>query len=93
MFAAYKLNLMEDKNKIWFPAMRYGIGWGLPVTWQGWAVLLTYMVLMIVGSAFLTSSPGRFAIFPVYVTCLTALLIFICWKKGERPEWRWGNKK
>jgi hypothetical protein len=23
-------------RKIWFPAKRYGWGWGLPCCWQGW---------------------------------------------------------
>jgi asparagine N-glycosylation enzyme membrane subunit Stt3 len=83
----------ENKKKIWFPSMKYGVGWGLPITWQGWAVLLAYMLLMIVGSVFLTSSPSRLAFFPAYVMCLTAFLIFICWKKGEKLSLRWGDKK
>ena len=79
---------MEDKNKdkFWFPAMKYGVGWGFPVAWQGWAALLAYMALVISGSLFLTGSPGRFIFFPVYVIAVTVLLVFICWKKGERPK-------
>ncbi len=29
----------------WFPAKSYGWGWGLPVKWQGWLVLLAYFAL------------------------------------------------
>jgi hypothetical protein len=29
----------DHMSRYWFPAKRYGWGWGLPVTWQGWAVL------------------------------------------------------
>jgi len=83
----------ENKKKIWFPAMQYGVGWGLPVTWQGWTVLLSYILLMIIGSLILTSSSSRVAFFPIYVIFLTVLLIFICWIKGEKLELRWGNKK
>lgn len=27
-------------RKYWFPAKRFGWGWGLPSAWQGWVVLL-----------------------------------------------------
>ena len=37
----------KDKKKIWFPAKKYGNGWGFPVTWQGWIVLLSYILLIL----------------------------------------------
>jgi hypothetical protein len=36
--------MSKNEKEIWFPAMQYGIGWGLPVTWQGWVVLLIYIL-------------------------------------------------
>ena len=31
------VNLQKDEDKeIWFPAKKYGNGWGLPITWQRW---------------------------------------------------------
>ena len=82
----------EKQKEIWFPAMKYGVGWGLPVTWQGWAVFSAYILLMVAGSIFLTRAPGRMAFFPFYVILLTGLLIYVCWKKGEKPDLRWGDK-
>ncbi len=38
-------------SKPWFAAKRYGYGSGLPIAWQGWAVLTAYM-LICGGSAF-----------------------------------------
>ena len=29
---------MQTERKYWFPAKRYGWGWGMPNTWQGWLV-------------------------------------------------------
>jgi hypothetical protein len=86
---------MEENNnkEIWFPAMKYGVGWGLPITWQGWAVLIGYMLLMILGGILLTSSTIGIVIFPIYAISLSVFLGFICWKKGEKPEFRWGNNK
>lgn len=77
--------------EIWFPAKRYGWGWGLPVVWQGWAVLLTYFLLLFVGIHEFKNVPHTFAV--IYVLMLTTILIFICWYKGESPKWRWGGKE
>ena len=74
----------------WFPAKRYGWGWGLPVAWQGWIVLIAFVGLF--GAGFLVFPPST-EIGPllIYVFLLTAGLIAICWLKGEPPRWRWGN--
>ena len=73
----------------WFPAKRYGWGWGLPITWQGWVVLLGYAGLIAVSAARLL--PLRHAAFLGSVALWTALLVAICWWKGEPPHWRWGK--
>jgi hypothetical protein len=83
--------MKEDKNNIWFPAKKYGVGWGLPVTWQGWLVLLLYAVLLILGVNLLTSAFIAIPFFIAYFFSLTGLLVFICWKKGEQSGFRWGK--
>ena len=74
----------------WFPAKRYGWGWGPPTRWQGWAVLAVYVLLFV----------GDFVLFPLdthTVTCIAGAvglqfaLIAVCWWKGEPPRWRWGD--
>lgn len=78
---------MRNKNKdIWFPAMKYGVGWGFPVTWQGWAVLLSYFALLFLGTLFIRISPILIFPFIIYTFILTGILIYICWKKGEKPK-------
>jgi len=34
------------EKRVWFPAKRYGWGWGLPCAWQGWLVLAAYFLGM-----------------------------------------------
>ena len=84
----------KKKTAIWFPAKRYGVGWGFPVTWQGWAVLLSYLFLVALGVIFLHVSRWPFAIvfFFIYIFALSMLLILICFKKGEAVGFRWGKK-
>ena len=31
---------MNKEMRYWFPAKRYGWGWGPPQTWQGWVVFV-----------------------------------------------------
>lgn len=84
--------MVQDNDKKWFPTKKYGIGWGLPVTWQGWIVLLSYTLLIIIGGITLTNPPDRIPLFLAYTFILTGLLILICWKKGEKLNFRWGKK-
>lgn len=81
----------SEPRKYWFPAKRYGWGWGLPSTWQGWAVLLVYFALVLGGIPVLHPTRGAL-VYLAYVLLLTAALIVICWLTGERPRWRWGGR-
>jgi len=82
---------MQNEKKYWFPAKRYGWGWGLPSMWQGWMVLIVYVILL--GIGYLAFRPREEpAHFIIYVNCLSVLLVVVCWLKGEPPHWRWGRK-
>lgn len=74
----------------WFPAKKYGYGWGTPVTKEGWFVMVGYIVLVIAISLLIPPDRNLKA-FLLSFFILTTVLIFICWKKGEPPKWRWGD--
>jgi hypothetical protein len=81
---------MSSERRYWFPAKRYGWGWGPPTTWQGWIVVVLYFGLIITG--IVVWPPRRdLAAFLVWATFLTGLLMAICWIKGEPPGWRDGR--
>ena len=84
---------MKEEKEIWFPAKKYGIGWGLPITWQGWVVSLSYLLIVLGGSFTLTGTPRSKMFFLLFAMALTILFIYICIKKGEKPKWRWGDKR
>ena len=69
----------------WFAPKRYGFGSGLPVSWQGWLVLLVY-VGFIAGAFFLLgeNSPAMIAILVI----ATAVLLVVT-SKTTRGGWRW----
>jgi hypothetical protein len=72
--------------KLWFKAKKYGWGW-YPSTWQGWAVLLGYLLIVAGFHSVFGTNPVVFVI----TIALTVLLIIICYKTGEKPRWRWGK--
>jgi hypothetical protein len=74
---------------IWFPAKRYGWGWGPPVRWQGWAVLIGWLVIFVCLAPIVVRY-GWLALIGFEVP-MVALLIGICWAKGEKSGWRWGK--
>jgi hypothetical protein len=82
---------MPAERAYWFPAKRFGWGWGLPTSWQGWLVIACYGALLALG--FVLFPPHRtLGALLAYIVALTAMLIAICWLKGEPPRWRWGNE-
>jgi len=74
----------------WFRAKRYGWGWGLPLTWQGWMVLALYIGLIIAGSFIFPPDENSF-LFILWTVLFSILFIALCWIKGEPTRWRWGE--
>lgn len=81
---------MLESSKYWFPAKRYGWGWGLPCAWQGWAVLTAY-VLVIAGILRFLAPTHRIGLVLLCAAAATAVLCMVCWFKGEPLRWRWGK--
>ena len=81
----------EKPNKYWFPAKRYGWGWGFPQTWEGWVVLAVYGVVL-VGTAHFFSPVHDALIFSAVVVVATLVFLLVCLRKGEPPKWRWGKR-
>jgi hypothetical protein len=65
------------------------LGWGLPITWQGWLVFAAFFGLIVTG-VLLFPPRKALATFLGYVVVLTIALIAVCWWKGEAPRWQWG---
>jgi hypothetical protein len=82
---------VAEPEKFWFPAKRYGWGWGLPVTWQGWLVLVVFVSLLVAGVLWFPPSRDMLS-FLVYAVFLCGVFGLICFAKGEPPRWRWGDK-
>ena len=82
---------LRSETGYWFPAKRYGWGWGFPIAWQGWVVFAAFVLLLVVG-AYLFPPKKALAGYLIYVAVVSAALVGVCWFKGEPPRWRWGGQ-
>jgi hypothetical protein len=73
-------------DRYWFPAKRYGWGWGPPSSWHGWVVLAVYTA--VVAAAALADRPWTWLV----VLGATVTLLVVCLRKGEPTSWRWGDR-
>ncbi len=95
IFKNYADYFKDNPHGYWFRKKLYGWGW-TPVTWQGWLVVGVY-ILCITLFAFTIdeNSPPNELMFTFFlpIALLTAVLIRIAYKKGEKPSWQWGPPK
>ena len=89
-----------EKKKLWFKAKRYGWGW-YPVTLEGYIVTIVYIAaiikvalcaLTITEYGTNTASEFLWNYLPT-VFLLSFLMIWICYKTGEKPGWHWKGKR
>jgi hypothetical protein len=80
------LHLFMDKGP-WFRAKRFGYGAGLPFKWQGWALLLSHMAL-IVGVALLIDDQPMVLVPVVLLLALAPMPIYAARTEGG---WKWRN--
>jgi hypothetical protein len=64
-------------SSLWFPAKRYGWGWGPPIRWQGWAFLLLWLIAFFSGIDYLI--PRHSWLHVAFVAALVMLLVVICY--------------
>lgn len=93
MIKRYIQYLKDNPEGYWFKRKVYGWGW-TPARWQGWATLLVYIAIFV--KIFLKIDKGSHSGSDTLISValpfllLTALLIIVCYKTGEKPGWQWG---
>jgi antibiotic biosynthesis monooxygenase (ABM) superfamily enzyme len=94
MFENYIKYLKDNPNGYWFKRKLYGWGW-TPAKWQGWAVVLAFVVFLLVSGFDLGENPTNsdLILFFVKLFLAVAIIILIGYKTGEKPCWQWGLPK
>jgi hypothetical protein len=76
----------------WFAAERFGYGAGIPISWQGWAVVGAYCAIVI--AAALLLAPRSQLAFAGVVATATVIFIWIAARTTRGGwRWRWGDKE
>lgn len=95
IFTKYIDYLKDNPKGYWFKRKLYGWGW-TPATWQGWLVTTIFIILILLFAFTIDENSNTSEIFFTGVLPIVLLIITfirICYKKGEKPEWQWGDKK
>jgi hypothetical protein len=82
-------------GEFWFSPKTFGYG-ATPVTWEGWAVLAAYFVIVAaIAILFAVRRERSFAAWASWVVAMvvaTSALTFVSWYKTDGSwHWRWGN--
>ena len=80
--------MMNDRPE-WFAPKRYGIGAGLPIAWQGWAVVAAFAVL--VALSMLLFGPGDDRRLAIVLPAVAALVVITAMTTRGGWRWRWGD--
>ena len=83
---------MPTDKSYWFPAKRYGWGWGPPITWHGWVAMAIWAAALFAGLFLLRGNRYALASRLGFVVIMSGVLMLICYWKGELPKWRWGAR-
>jgi hypothetical protein len=81
--------MMDDRPE-WFAPRRYGYGAGLPVAWQGWAVLAGFLAIVVATGLLLEGKPALQA--TILFPALAVLTIVTAKTTRGGWRWRWGEK-
>lgn len=80
---------MRSEGPEWFAPKRYGYGSGLPMAWQGWAVLIIYLAL--VGVVILLFERWPVAAGGMIIVLSSALMLISARTTRGGWRWRWGK--
>jgi hypothetical protein len=78
-------------TEYWFKPKQKGIGAGVPISWKGWALFVTYVGAILAIPAALQFIIGYEGSVPLRLFCVLAVsgpFLLIAWKKTE-GGWRW----
>lgn len=74
----------------WFAPKAFGYGSGLPIRWQGWALVAAHIALILPGVVLLQRQPAALIAW-VQLTALLPMPLYAARTRGGW-HWRWGRR-
>ncbi len=81
---------MNDRPD-WFAPRRYGLGSGLPIAWQGWALLAALIALL--GAAYWLFGNHDARALAILIPAILGFAIIAALTTKGGWRWRWGGEK
>ena len=75
----------------WFAPKRYGYGAGLPISWQGWALLLGFVLMTVTLAIGLGNRPIQ--LIAVIIPLSVAFIVISARTTRGGWRWRWGEEE
>jgi hypothetical protein len=92
----YRDYLNDNPEGYWFKRKIWGWGW-TPARWQGWAVIAVFVAYLVWAEIpFINAtkqgalSNDELGMFIARIVIAIVVLIYICYRKGEKPRWMGG---
>ncbi len=96
MVDKYIKYVKDNPENYWFKRKIYGWGW-VPVKWQGWLLVGVFIIFLVLNDLSLMANPepteAELTWFIIKISLAIGMLIFICYRTGEKPRWQWGMPK
>jgi len=78
-----------NDDEYWFMPKRYGYGAGLPIAWQGWAVLGVYIAAMIGLGLMIPDQRGAVQSGLAGLMLFLTIALIEITRRRTRGGWRW----
>ena len=82
---------MSIDHPEWFAPKRFGYGAGLPIAWQGWAVLAVYIAVVAAVMALASTRPVVIA--AVLIPATVTLIVVAARTTRGGWHWNWGRDR
>jgi hypothetical protein len=79
-----------DDGPEWFAPKRFGFGAGLPIAWQGWAILLAFIAVTVL--LVLTLGERPIAFVAIIIPLAVAFMVICARTTRGGWRWRWGEE-
>lgn len=85
--------MSDPDDHAWFAPKRFGYGAGMPIAWQGWALVAGYFVILGAGVLMIEwdRQAGMVGAIALFVPATIALLTIAALKTRGGWRWRWGK--
>ena len=81
---------MSDDGPEWFAPKRYGYGSGLPISWQGWALLIGF-IGGVTALALALGDTHPLVFFAILIPISVAFMTVTARTTRGGWRWRWGE--